>query len=384
MKIVSANIFALNIPFAKPFTHSLNKRTFSDSIIIKLNTKDGLSGFGEGVARPYVTGETVKRSIEYIKKVLFPVIKSIEFSDLDIRNKSYKALSFISNHLPSNKSPGIIAWNASRTAVELAIIDCLLKKKRKSLNSILPVKSKTVTYTGVIPSGTIENTAKIAKYFKSLDLKYIKIKIGATDDYKRIAKVREIMGPSVSIRLDANCAFNLKRAIKFISSIHEFNIESIEQPIPRGNISELSRIKSNSPIPIMADESIVTIDDAEKLIKFNACDYFNLRISKCGGIYNTLLIAEVAKKAGIRIQIGCHVGETAILSVVGRHVAAHLDNLRFVEGSYGNLLLVEDIIRDNIRFGHGGEAPVLIGDGLGINVQEDCLKRYAKEVIEIK
>jgi len=383
MKIVSANIFALNIPFVESFSHNLNKRTFSDSIIIKLNTEDGLSGFGEGVARPYVTGETVKRSIEYIKKVLFPVIKSIDFPDLDISNKSYKALSFISNHLPSNKSPGIIAWNASRTAVELAIIDCLLKKKTKSLNSILPVKSETIIYTGVIPSGTIENTAKIAKYFKSLDLKYIKIKIGTIDDYGCIAIVREIMGPLVSIRLDANCAFNLKKAIKFISSIHEFNIESIEQPIPRGNISELSIIKSNSPIPIMADESIVTIDDAEKLIEFNACDYFNLRISKCGGIYNTLLIADIAKKAGIRIQIGCHVGETAILSAAGRHVAAHLNNLRFVEGSYGKLLLAEDITRDNIQFGHGGEAPVLIGDGLGINVQEDCLKRYAKEVITI-
>ena len=65
MKIVSANIFALNIPFTESFDHSLNKRKFSDSIIIKLNTINGLSGFGEGIARPYVTGETVKKSIEH-------------------------------------------------------------------------------------------------------------------------------------------------------------------------------------------------------------------------------------------------------------------------------------------------------------------------------
>ena len=139
-------------------------------------------------------------------------------------------------------------------------------------------------------------------------------------------------------------------------------------------------VKSNSTIPVMADESIVTLDDAKRLIDQNACDYFNLRISKCGGIYNTLAIVELSKQMGIKIQLGCLVGETAILSAAGRHLAAHLSEVKFVEGSYSTHLLVDDIAQEEIKFGNKGEAPVFSGEGLGVNIKEDLLTKYAKEI----
>lgn len=384
MKIVSAILYALNIPFIEAFNHGLSKRRFSDSIIIKLTAEDGTTGFGEGVARPYVTGETVEKSSGYIKNVLFPAIKNVDFPDLEIENKSYNALSFIGRCLPNNESPGIIAWNAAKCAVELALIDCLLKKQKVSLNQILPARSNAITYSGVIPLGSAENTRKYAKYFKSLGLKYLKIKVNTSNKIKPIAIAREIMGPITSIRLDANGAFNVKEALKFISSAEKYDIECIEQPISRGNLSELSQLRSNSPIPIMVDESLVTIDDARMLIEHNACDYFNLRISKCGGLFPTLLIAGLARQAGLKMQLGCQVGETAILSAAGRHVAAHLEGLRFVEGSYGRLLLAEDLAKEDIQFGPGGIAPALTGEGLGIVIEEDRLRQYAKEVTMVE
>jgi muconate cycloisomerase len=114
-------------------------------------------------------------------------------------------------------------------------------------------------------------------------------------------------------------------------------------------------------VPIMADESLVTIEDAMRLIETNAVDYFNIRISKCGGIARSLKIASLAQKAGIRIQVGSQVGETAILSAAGRHLAAALRKVDFVEGSYGTMLLAEDVTPDPIRFGHHGEAAVSNG-----------------------
>lgn len=381
MIIVSANIFALNIPFIESFDHNLNKRKFSDSIIIKLNTENGLSGYGEGIARPYVTGETVKKCIEHIKKVLLPAIikKDIQYTDTDTNISNF--LSYINNHIPTVDSLGIIAWNASKTAVELALIDCILKDQKRSLDCILPAKSQTVTYTGVLSSGNIKKTVELAKHFKQIGFKYVKMKIGESNDQERIAIVRDILGPSVSLRLDANGAFSVKKAIQFIKSVEKFNIDSIEQPIQRGDVADLAFVKSNSSIPVMADESIVTLDDAKKLIDNNACDYFNLRISKCGGLYNTLTIAGLSKQASIKIQLGCLVGETAILSAAGRHLAAYLPEVKFVEGSYSTYLLVEDIAQEEIKFGNRGKAPIFSGEGLGINIKEDLITKYAKKII---
>lgn len=383
MKIVSAQIFALNIPFVESFDHTLKKRNFSDSIVVKLTTDTGLCGFGEGIARPYVTGETVNRSMKHLQEVLLPAIINKDIPEIDTSQNPLDALLPVSDLIDTFESDGIIAWSGSETAVELALIDCILRNQRMSLNRVLPAKSQTVTYTGVITSGDVEKTTELARYFKQIGFEYVKMKIGNSDDRQRIEVARDILGPSVSIRLDANGAFSPDEAIEFIGSVEKFNIDSIEQPIKRGDAAGLAFVKSNSSIPIMADESIVTMDDAKRLIDSDACDYFNLRISKCGGLYNTLAIADLSKQMGMKIQLGCLVGETAILSAAGRHLAAYLSEVKFIEGSYSTHLLTEDIARDKIAFGKRGQASVFGGDGLGINIDEDLLMKYTIETVSV-
>ena len=380
VKIVSANIFSLNIPFVESFDHNLHKRKFSDSIVVKLNTDSGLSGFGEGIARPYVTGETVEKCSEHIENVLLPAVIT---ENIDTCSSPSSFLSTINNCIPVIDSSEVIAWNAARTAVELALIDCILKEQKRSLNCILPAKSQTVTYSGIIPSVNVNKTIECAKRLQQIGFKYVKMKVGESNDQENVATARDILGPSVSLRLDANGAFTVKKAIQFIKSVERFNIDSIEQPIKRGDVADLACVKTNSSIPIMADESIVTLDDAKKLIDDNACDYFNLRISKCGGLFNTLAIANLAKQMDMNIQLGCLVGETAILSAAGRHLAAYLSEIKFVEGSYSTHLLVEDISQEKIVFGNRGEAPVFAGEGLGINIKEDLLVKYARKITDV-
>ena len=87
--------------------------------------------------------------------------------------------------------------------------------------------------------------------------------------------------------------------------------------------------------------------------------------------------------ACIQLQLGCQVGETAILSATGRHLAAWLEDVTFVEGSYGTLLLAEDISRESLRFGHGGKASLLHRPGLGIVVQDPILEKYAHQRIQL-
>lgn len=384
MKIIKAKIFVLKIPFKFSFGHFLKKRTYSDSIIVEITADNGVQGYGEGVVRPYVTGESVEKSIKHIKEILLPAVMHKNIDDLKKSENPKNALSYINNIIPDISSPGIIAWNASRAAVELALIDCLLKNQKKSLNYILPAKCQIVTYSVVFSSENLKSTIELAKRAKHKDIKHVKIKVGKDNDMECIAAIRDIMGESVSIRLDANCAFNVKKAIQFIKLIEKYGIDSMEQPIKRGNAADLATVKANSSIPIMADESIVTYDDAKILIEHDACDYFNLRIAKCGGLYRSLAITELAEQEGIKLQLGCLVGETALLSAAGRHLAAYLSDIKFIEGSYSTFLLEEDVSKEKIIFGNGGEAPVFTGYGLGVNIQTDILYKYSENCILIE
>ena len=383
MRIVGLLIFELDIPFVDDFAHSAKTRAFSDSIVVKVTANDGSIGYGEGVARPYVTGESVDACVEHIKAWLWPAIANRDFEDIRPGPDPLAVLAPISNRLPDIESPPVIAWHAARTALELALIDCALRRQKLSLGAVLPPKRPTVTYSGVITASTPEKAAQHAKHFKLFGIQQIKIKIGDSADRARIAAVREVLGPDTSLRVDANGAYGPEEARDTLNSLAEFNIACVEQPLPRGNPADLHEVRKAILIPVMADESLVTLPDARTLIAYQACDYFNLRLSKCGGLYRTLQLAQLARQAGIRLQLGCQVGETAVLSAVGRHVAAYLDEVDFVEGSYGNLLLKEDIARDNIRFGHGGRASVLRGAGLGIQVRDDLLEKFARRITRL-
>ena len=374
MRIKDATLYALKIPFVESFSHSTKTRKFSDSIIVRLISENGAVGYGEGVPRPYVTGETVETCLDTMKNQFWPAIAQADYSPIASINSLPR--------IPEIKNHGVVAWNAARAAFELALIDCLLKFAKQSLSAILPPKRQTVIYSGVITSSSTEKVIQLAKYLKLFGVKQIKVKIDGNNDKERLAVIRETVGPDVSLRVDANGAFDVKQAISVLKELNEIKLDCVEQPIPRGNPADLAKVKAESPIPIMADESLVTLDDAEKLISAKACDFFNLRISKCGGISQTLQMAEKAKKAGICLQLGSQVGETAILSAVGRHVAAYLDGLEFVEGSYGTMLLTEDISDEKVNFGHGGKAPVLRGEGFGVHIREEILTKYADKVIE--
>ena len=177
MKIVEANIYLLSIPFKFSFGHYLKKHSFSDSIIVELISDAGVRGYGEGIAREFVTGETVKKSVNHIKTVLLPAILKKVLPAPD-RQNPMKILSEIKRMFPTNKEPGILAWNASLCAVELATVDCILKEMKESLNYVLPPSSKNVTYSGVLTSGSPESTVNFAKLFKGAGLRHIKIKVG--------------------------------------------------------------------------------------------------------------------------------------------------------------------------------------------------------------
>jgi len=383
MKISGMEIFPLHLPFVTAFQNTGQYRAHSDSIIIKLYADDGSTGYGEAIARPLVTGETVPTCIQHMQCVLWPAVRTYDYPEIALSDDPLQSLTPIERSLPDPCDGRVIAWHGARAAFETALIDLLLKRQRMSVYDVLRPRRPVITYSGVIGLGTIEYAREIARRYRRLGMTDYKCYVMEEDIELRLYEIRTIIGPEASLRLDANCAFDVAFAGVALSGLERFNVVCIEQPTHRIDEYSLARLEQSLCAPIMADESLVTVEDSRRLIAAKACGWFNLHIAKCGGLVNVLRIAHLATAAGIRFQIGAQLGETAILSAVGRHLAAHLAQAEFVEGSYGTALLIQDIAESDVAFGAGGKAPLIHGPGIGIDVKDSILHKYATQILSL-
>ncbi|MGB9777917.1 MAG: enolase C-terminal domain-like protein, partial [Candidatus Bathyarchaeales archaeon] len=134
-----------------------------------------------------------------------------------------------------------------------------------------------------------------------------------------------------------------KQAIEALNKMEKFNIQFAEQPVPAENMKGLIEVKRNSPIPIMADESIHSPQDAIRLIKAEAVDLINIKLMKSGGILKGRKIAEIAEAAGIPCMIGC-MGESEIGIAAGAHLAAAVKNIKYADLD-SDLLLRDKLVK---------------------------------------
>ncbi len=208
-----------------------------------------------------------------------------------------------------------------------------------------------------------------------------KVKIGcsAHDDPARLQTIRRWIGPRVNLRVDVNEAWNAQDFQRRAEPLLVHRISCIEQPLPHDQRGELSELRSRFEVPIMLDESLTSWQDAIESIALGAADLWNLRLSKCGGFIACLRLAALAQRHGLGYQLGCHPGETGILSAAGRHWAQSVRHIKYCEGSYDRHVLAANLIRQEITFGYGGWAPPLTAPGLGVAVD---LKRLQAMVVQ--
>jgi len=382
MRLRSATFLPLAIPFVEQFAHAAKTRHTSDAILLKVTTSDGATGWGETLVRPYLTGETIETVLEAIREI-GPRLGSVEWRlDLDARAPLARLapLTAALDAVLATVSPpaSVRAWNGLRCALELAVVDAALRVQARGLADLLPPARKQVVYSGVVSATSREKSLRIARQFRQLGVQDYKLKVRPTTPVDLVREIRALIGPA-SLRLDANASFVLEDALEFCRAIEGLGVAAIEEPLLRATPAALGVLQSATSIRVMCDESLVTLTDAENLIRHRAAGMFNVRIAKCGGLAGCIALSNTARDAGIGLQLGALVGETAILSAAGRALAAANEDYLFVEGSYGTLLLQEDVARQSVRFGHGGRAPVLRGPGLGIDVDEPIVRKYARD-----
>ena len=368
------DLYLLQIQLCMPIKHYLAERTHSENLVVKVVTDSGVVGFGEGIARQYVTGEVMESSLRFLQDHLLPQLNGFHPSgppDL------IEALAELLSEDNRAQAP------AACCALELAILDAAGKTWSQSVTQMLGGGDQPLIYSAVIPMMSPPSFHRLLHLIRDMEMSFVKIKVGNERDTEVLSLAREILGHEVDLRVDANGAWSSEEAEKRIAAMMAYGISAVEQPVPKEDIQGLKRLSEQVEIPIIADESLCLERDAKKLSSLDACQVFNLRLSKCGGILAANRLYEIGRKKAIAAQLGCQVGETGILSAAGRQLASSR-KLLYLEGSYSSYLLQDDIVNEPVEFGPGGVAQPLAGHGLGVSVNEETLQRLAVMHEEIR
>jgi muconate cycloisomerase len=192
-----------------------------------------------------------------------------------------------------------------------------------------------------------------------------------------VRRVRRLVGPRVELRADLNMDWTLGEALARMPALATLGIRSFEQPLPADDLAGLARLRAETGLGVMADESLTTRASLAELIVGSACTAVNVRISKCGGLLAALARCQEALAAGLDLQLGCQVGESSLLSSAQLLLAAAVGRVRHAEGCFGRRLLRVDPASPVLQFGFGGRPPVLpAGPGLGVTLDEEKLAPF--------
>lgn len=372
--VAQVEVLTAELPFRFAFGHALAQRRSSTNVFVKMTLDDGSVGFGEGVPREYVTGETVDGAVATLCDHYVPALLGRTIAGPDA------VPALLEEVTTATSVDGRIVDGAARCALELALLDAVGRSYDLPVAHWLGVpQSPVVRYSAVIPFSSPRLLTIMAILCRIVGIRHVKIKVGGDPraDLRTLRVLRRILGPHSDLRVDANCAWDADTALTAIGRMRRYGISGIEQPIPPEDVEGLRRVTAATTEAIIVDESLRTPEEAADLVARRACDAFNIRVSKCGGLLQSAHIARIGADAGLICIVGAQVGESAILSAAGRHLSAHI-GARYVEGSAGRLLLKEDISSMRVLPGWGGRARPATGAGIGITVDEGMLRAHSR------
>ncbi len=365
--IRQVELYKLSIPLIEPFITSLGTDTAAENVLVKIVTEEGISGFGE--CSPYmpINGESQDTCFQvgqYFAKAL----------------KGKNALEIESCICLMDK---IIYGNTSiKSAFDMALYDISSQYAGVPLYHFLGGENnKTIVTDYTVSIGDPEKMAADALKIKSQGYPAIKVKLGKNGktDIKRIRAIRKAVGNEIPIRIDANQGWKINEAIETLDALKEFQIQYCEEPIAKWKFMKLKKVRKNSVIPIMADESCGDEHDAERLIELGACDMMNIKLGKSGGIFKALKIVKMAEKAGMHLQIGAFMESRLAMSAFA-HFALCSPIIEHYDFDTA-LMFSEDPVSGGIIYEKKGVISIPDGIGIGATIGEAWLKKLEKIIV---
>lgn len=386
LRIRQLQITPLAIPMRFPFEHAAATRDIADPIVVRVSPGAPYAqhaGYGETLARDYVTGESAETAIADIRNLFAPRLA-------ELRAESFaEALEFI-DALPLVDDGRLV--HAARAAVELALIDLAGKVFRRRAADVAgwmglpsfgpPGCTRDARYSGFVVGRSPARLAWLLRAQRFYGIRDFKIKVATPGWERRLETARRILGRAIArgnatLRADANAAWSYENVVDALPFLERCGVSALEQPMPDRDDAILPDIASRTSCSLIADESLLGLDDAQRLIDNGGVAVFNIRIAKNGGLMPALRLARLALQNGIDVQLGCLVGETSVLAAAGAAFLASCPKVRFAEGALAPVLLKSDIVRRSLRPAWGGRVRDLAQPGLGIDVDDDRLSRLA-------
>ena len=354
MKITEVKLGRISVPLRVPFKTALRSVDSVEDVIVEVHTDTGAVGYGEAPPTGAVTGDTAGAVIGAIRDHIARSIVGMDVDDFE------DVLQTVQRCVVRNTS--------AKAAVDMALWDLYGQLYRIPVYKLLGGSRKQLVTDITISVNSPEEMARDAVSAVGRGYDTLKIKVGANPalDVARLTAVRGAIGDGTRIRIDANQGWEPKQAVRLLNQMQErgLDIEFVEQPVKARDFQGLKYVTERSYVPVLADESVFSPEDAVTIMQMRAADLVNIKLMKCGGLYNALKIVSAAEVYGVECMIGCML--EAKISV---NAAVHLACARKIITKIdldGPVLCREDPILGGAVF---EEQRITVSDGPGLGIQ---------------
>ena len=353
MKITEVRLGKISVPLRVPFKTALRTVNSVEDVIVEIHTDTGAIGYGEAPPTGAITGDTTGAILGALQD---HIIKTIVGRDVD---------DFEDLMIALNKC--IVKNSSAKAAVDMALWDLYGQLYKMPVYKLLGGSRKQIVTDITISVNDPEEMARdtVNAIQRGYDTLKVKVGVNPALDVARLSAVRAAAGPDTKIRIDANQAWSPKEAVRLLNQMQDkgLDIEFVEQPVKAHDFDGMKYVTERSYVPVLADESVFSPDDALKIMQMGAADMVNIKLMKCGGIYNGLKIASAAEVYGVECMIGC-----MLEAKVSVNAAVHLACARQIITKIdldGPVLCSEDPIGGGAVF---NEQLITVSDAPGLGI----------------
>jgi L-alanine-DL-glutamate epimerase-like enolase superfamily enzyme len=351
MKITHLECWQQSMPLNEPYTIAYETISSSTNVFLKMHTDLGLTGFGCAAPDFYITKEDGHSVLKAFNDQIEPVMKGEDPFHF------YRLIERLKELIKPQSSALAMA--------DMALYDLVSKKAGVPLYKYLGGFRDSIPTSITIGILPVKETMQRAVDFVKQGFQILKIKGGTNvdEDIERMIKVRAAVGDHILLRFDANQGYSVEESVKFIDKTRDVGIELLEQPTDKKNDELLGKVSARVAVPVMADESLMTLKDVFRLAKNDFTDMINIKLMKVGGISEALQINSVAKAVGFESMIGC-MDESELGIAAGLHLALSRPNIQYADLD-GHLELIDDPFRGIMKLKNGVLFPNEL-PGLGV------------------
>jgi muconate/chloromuconate cycloisomerase len=366
MVIADVRAIRADIPVRRPHTMSFTTLEAVHFVFVRLETADGQVGWGEAacLGGPTWSEESAESVVAIVERYVAPGLRGADPTRIEALSRE------MARRVQGNPF--------ARAAVEMALWDLNARALGVPVHRLLGGRVRDrVPLSWSLAVADPDAELDEAREKVAAGHRIFKIKTGVQPwraDVARVRRLREALGSTVSLRVDANQGWDRAAALQAIRALAPLGVDFVEQPVPRWDLEGLSDIGRRVDVPIMADESCFSPQDALALARLGGVSILGLKLTKAAGIANSLAVARIAEAAGMTCYVGCMI-ETSLGTAAYLHVALAAAPVTWGCELFGPLLLAGDVVEKPVAYADG-DILALDGPGLGVEVDEAALREW--------